>query len=96
MQNRDKLDSISAALQLNDHNKNVLFSMTDKYKDVYIQFKDSGVVLQIDTDEYSLGLYSSDPDHKKWLRQDLERTQSLPVTLENFANHFTKNKTHPV
>ncbi len=90
MQNKDKLSDISNALQLSDHNKNILFSMTDKHRDVYIQFKDMGCVYRIETDEFTVGINSSDPDHKKWIETDREKTKSLATTLENFANQFSK------
>lgn len=92
-QDEKNMELIREKLNLNEHNCNLLFSIKDKHKELYLQFKDQAMVAKIETSLYNVGMYSTDPRHKEFIRQELERNgNNLHGALIKFEDNFSKHK----
>ena len=84
---QSELNVVNRYLELNDFNKNVLFSLKDKYRDICIFFKDQPVVYRLIVDTYTEGAYSTSPNDRRWREQELLKTNgNLDLTLQNYAD----------
>jgi type IV secretory pathway VirB4 component len=89
-QNEKDMEMIKEKLNLNEHNCNLLFSIKDKHKEVYMQFKDQAIVAKIETSFYNVGMYSTDPGHKEFIRRQLKKNKNnLHGALIAFEDKFS-------
>ena len=74
-------------MELSDFNKNVLFSLKDKYRDICIFFKDNACVYKLEVATYTEGAYTTSPEERRWRTEELERTSgNLHLTLTNYSD----------
>lgn len=81
---------IQQNLEMSDFNVRKLFSIQDKFKEIFIYDKRNvGHLFRIETNMFNYWLYTTDPDDKKIFHQYFERYgRNLNTTLVNLvANH---------
>lgn len=92
-QDEKNMEYIREALNMNEHSCNMLFSIKDKHKEIYMQFKDQGMVAKIETSMYNTGMYSTDPKHKEFIRETLKANgNNLHGALIKFEDKFSNQK----
>lgn len=89
-QDEKNMEFIREKLNLNEHNCNLLFSIKDKHRELFMLFKDQAMVAKIETSMYNVGMYSTDPKHKEFIRQELTNNgDNLHGALIKFQDKFS-------
>lgn len=86
-QTPDKYEMIQKAMNMSDLNMNLMFSMNDKYRDFFVKFKDEGMILVMHLSQYALGCFTTEPTERKWINDNLKKTNNLESTLQNFEDY---------
>ncbi len=74
-------------LELSDFNKNILYSLKDKYRDICVFFKDQACVYKLEVDKYTEGAYTTSPEERRWRSDELiNQNGNIHRTLTNYSD----------
>lgn len=74
---------IQGRLNMSDFNRDLLYSINDKYTEIYMEFDGIGAVMKIDVAPHQYWLYTSAPDDNLRLKGYRDKAPNIRVALKN-------------
>lgn len=83
--------TIQEKLNMSDFNRDLLYSIKDQYKELYMEFDGIGAVMKIDVAPYQYWLYTSSPDDNYKLNDYRAKAPNIRVAIKNLLEEETKS-----
>ena len=80
------------ALNLTDFNTDLLYSIKNKHKELYMQFDETATVMSIDPPAYSYWLYTSNAQDNLKLQEYRDRAPNIRVAIKNLLEDINNNQ----
>lgn len=74
---------IQGRLNMSDFNRDLLYSIDDKYREIYMEFDGVGAVMKIDVAPHQYWLYTSSPDDNLRLKAFRDKAPNIRTAIKN-------------
>jgi len=88
----DNRRELQAKLNMSDYNRDLLFSIDDKFKEIYMEFDGVGAVMRIDVAPHQYWLYTSSPDDNNRLNEYRNKAENINIAIKNLLDEQENKK----